>query len=74
MQLQLQSAIVSRLLRFPEDGMGYQIVDLVLVDGRVIPNVTVLNGEIANLPESLRGIRASEIADVRPANSKAARR
>ena len=69
MQLQLKSKIVDRLLALPESGMGYQIVDLVLSDGRVIPNVTILNGELATLPDSLRGISSSEIADVRPAET-----
>jgi hypothetical protein len=65
MHLQLKSKIVDRLLALPESGMGYQVVDLVLADGRIIPNVTILNGEIATLPDSLH-ISSSEIADVRP--------
>ena len=69
MHLQLKSKIVDRLLALPESGMGYQVVDLVLSDGRIIPNVTILNGEIATLPDSLR-ISSSEIADVRPAEAK----
>ena len=69
MHLQLKSKIVDRLLALPESGMGYQVVDLVLSDGRIIPNVTILNGETATLPDSLR-ISSSEIADVRPAEAK----
>ena len=53
MQIELRQEMIDRLLALPESGMGYQLVDLVLVDGRVVPAVPVFNCEIVNLPESL---------------------
>ena len=70
MQLELRPETIKRLLALPENGMGYQLVDLVLVDGRVVPSVPIFNCEIANLPDTLGGITASDIADVRLARSK----
>jgi hypothetical protein len=29
-----------------ETGMGYQVVDLILIDGQVVPNVMVFNSEM----------------------------
>jgi len=34
-----------RLTQMPESGMGYQKVDVLLKDGRMIKNVIVLNAE-----------------------------
>lgn len=34
-----------KLSNLPESGMGYQIVDITLKDGRVLGKVPVLNGE-----------------------------
>jgi hypothetical protein len=65
MRLELSQKIIDRLLEMPESGMGYQLVDLVLRDGGIIPNVMVFNSEIANLPDATRGVTASDIADVR---------
>jgi hypothetical protein len=65
MQLQLGPEIIHRLVNMPETGMGYQVVDLILRDGRVVPNVIVFNSEIANLPEEFRDVRPSDVADVR---------
>ncbi|MBX9842127.1 MAG: hypothetical protein K2Z80_10010 [Xanthobacteraceae bacterium] len=65
MQIELRSELVDRLLALPESGMGYQLVDLILTDGRVVPNVKVFNCEIADLPDIFRSLSAADIADVR---------
>jgi hypothetical protein len=65
MQLELRQEMIDRLLALPESGMGYQLVDLVLVDGRIVPSVPVFNCEIAKLPDTFRGITAFDVADVR---------
>lgn len=70
MQIELRKDIISRLLALPENGMGYQIVDLVLADGRIVPNVMIFNCEIADLPESFRDIRPSDVTDVRPVRNQ----
>ena len=74
MQLELTPEIVHRLLKIAETGMGYQVVDLILTDGRILPNVTVFNAEIANLPEEFRGVQSSDVMDVRPSHSRLLRR
>jgi hypothetical protein len=65
MQIELRKNIVNRLLGLPETGMGYQVVDLVLADGRIVPDVKIFNCEIANLPESFRNVSPSDVTDVR---------
>lgn len=70
MQVELRKDIINRLLTLPEDGMGYQLVDLVLADGRIVPNVTIFNCEVANLPDRYQDVGPSDIADVRPSRSK----
>ncbi|MDO8443134.1 MAG: hypothetical protein Q7S81_02680 [bacterium] len=42
MQLELSEKWVSKLLRMPESGMGYQVVDITLKDGSVLKNRTVV--------------------------------
>jgi hypothetical protein len=74
MQIELRQEMVNRLLALPENGMGYQLVDLVLVDGRVVPSVPVFNSGVANLPDSFDGVKTSDIADVRLASSKPTQR
>ena len=69
MQLELRPEIVDRLVSMPENGMGYQVVDLILIDGRVVPNVTIFNAEVANLPEEFRDLRPSDVTDVRMSRS-----
>ncbi|MFA6264750.1 MAG: hypothetical protein WC670_03415 [Pseudolabrys sp.] len=70
MQIELNKSIVNRLLGMPETGMGYQIVDLVLLDGRIVPNVKIFNCEVASLPDSYRNIGPSDVADILIVRSK----
>ena len=65
MQLELRRELIDRLINMPETGMGYQIVDLLLADGRVVPNVTIFNCEVVNLPDAFVNISPSDISDVR---------
>lgn len=51
-----------RLAQMPESGMGYQKVDVVLRNHRVIENVIVLNAEECQSPEDFD---PSDIADVK---------
>ena len=66
MTITLRPSIIDKLGSLPETGMGYQIVDLVLTDGRIIPSVMVFNAEQADVPERFGEITGSLIADVRP--------
>lgn len=62
MRIVLGPALVKKLVGLPESGMGYQIVDLILSDGRKLRNVIVFNSEEVEVPEEL--VRGAEIADV----------
>ena len=46
----------------PETGMGYQKVDLIFKDGRIIKEVYVLNAEDCETKEVFR---VEEIADIK---------
>lgn len=49
-----------------ETGMGFQVVDLVLADGRVLAGVVVLNAELAEIPDSAGSVDPAAILDLRP--------
>ena len=46
-KIKLEKVQIDFLLSFPEKGMGYQVVDLVLKTGEVLKDITILNSEIA---------------------------
>jgi hypothetical protein len=50
-----------RLIHLPESGMGYQRVNIVLKEGKVLKNVTVLNAEECQVSEPFE---PSDIVDV----------
>jgi hypothetical protein len=54
-----------KLKQLPETGMGYQIVDFIKSDGRVISNVTVLNGSEFYMLDEHIGFK--DVIDVRAA-------
>ena len=56
--------LIEQLRRMPESGMGYQVVDVVLNDGRMHPNQTVVNGDTLQAqdiaPEDIRCLYLSK--------------
>lgn len=69
-QIALPERFAAILQAWPEDGMGYQIVDVVFKDGRVLERAVVLNGEILEVGERIDPLA---IADLRkPRRTKAA--
>ena len=50
-KLKLRDKHIELLSRLPEQGMGYQIVDLVLRDGNLLKNRIVLNATHLKLQE-----------------------
>ncbi len=54
---------INKLVSLPESGMGYQIVDIVLKDQRVISKVVILNAEIVMLP-GYENITENDIAEI----------
>jgi hypothetical protein len=61
-QVMLPERISSVLREWPEDGMGYQLVDLILKNGRIIKGQVVLDSSLwstdmdveSNMVESVR--------------------
>ena len=62
MRIKLEPRFVNRLLEQPESGIGYQRVDIRLVDGRELKDVVVFNAEEAEVPDEFAH---AKIADVR---------
>ncbi|MBA3519804.1 MAG: hypothetical protein H0T75_19680 [Rhizobiales bacterium] len=65
MRITLREPLIKKLVALPETGMGFQFVDLMLGDGRVVPNVVVLNAEVADIPDGVESVQESDIVDVR---------
>ena len=42
-KIELPNKLISELRKLPETGMGYQLVDLKLNDGRTLKKIVVLN-------------------------------
>jgi len=53
-----------RLVRLPEFGMGYQIVDITLKDTRIIKKVIVCNAESVYLPAGYENIYEKDIVKI----------
>ena len=62
MRIRLEPRWTKRLLELPESGMGYQRVDIQLVDGRELKDVVVFNAEEIEVPEEFA---RAQIKDVR---------
>ena len=72
MQVTVAQRLVEKLAHLPEQGMGYQLVDLRLRDGRWLTRVVVTNGEFAEIPGDRR-LSGDEVVDVRPSPARRAR-
>ena len=62
MRIRLEPRWTKRLLELPESGMGYQRVDIRLVDGRELKDVVVFNAEEIEVPDEFA---RTQIKDVR---------
>ena len=71
MLVHLRAELDRKLEGLPESGMGYQVVDLILSDGRKLRNVVVFNAEEAQVAENLLG--DAEISDVEQSSRLAGR-
>ena len=70
MKLKLTKYWTEQLLKYPETGMGYQRVDIVLKTGKVIKDIVVLNAEDLLLPDPYENLRVEEIKDLVIINKK----
>ena len=62
MRIRLEPRWTKRLLELSESGMGYQRVDIRLVDGRELKDVVVFNAEEIEVPDEFA---RAQIKDVR---------
>jgi hypothetical protein len=51
--LKLSDAFVNMLINFPETGMGYQIVKVILKNGNVLHEQKVINSSVLMLEENI---------------------
>ena len=63
MTITLSQQWIDKLVRLPESGMGYQVVDVRLRDGRILTGVLVQNAELLSLPEGVVFVN-EDIADI----------
>jgi hypothetical protein len=61
MRIKLERRFVEQLAELPESGMGYQRVDLRLVDGRQLTGVLVFNAEEADVPDEFATAKIAEV-------------
>jgi len=45
----LPDKFIAQLVQMPETGMGYQIVDIVLTNGKVLKNIIIFNSSILEI-------------------------
>ncbi|MEK7627063.1 MAG: hypothetical protein AAB397_00575 [Patescibacteria group bacterium] len=57
-----------RLIGLPESGMGYQIIDITLKDGRIIKGVLVCGAENIYLPTGYENICEKDIVKIEMSN------
>lgn len=62
MRMPLTTRWIDKLVSLPETGAGYQIVDLVLRDGRRLQRVMVFNAEEAEITDLT--VRTGDIVDI----------
>jgi hypothetical protein len=62
MTLHLTPSQIDKLVSLPETGMGYQRVDLVLRDGRVLRDIMVFNAEEAQVDDGQ--LTGNDVVDV----------
>ncbi len=61
--LQLPDKWINYLLNLPETGMGYQVVNVVLKNGKVLHKKKVINSSILILPQNEK-IKKEEIVKI----------
>lgn len=51
-KITLPDNLIAKLMKLPEQGMGYQIVDIILANGQELNNKFVFNSSILELEEN----------------------
>lgn len=64
MKLKLNENWTKKLLKYPESGMGYQKVNVMLKSDQVIKDVIVLNAEDLVIPDQYANLTIDDISDL----------
>jgi hypothetical protein len=59
-------SLIKQIVAFPEDGMGYTLVDFTLFDGRVAEQVLVCNSELVCFYDGMKVFSESDIRSIAP--------
>lgn len=59
---------MKKLISLPESGMGYQVADITLKDGRIIKRLTVWNCKDVFLPPGYEKVCEKDISDIQISN------
>lgn len=62
MRLKLAKRWTEKLKALPESGMGYQLVDVVMKDGRRLQSAVALNAEWLEVPDEFGRAEVIEIS------------
>jgi hypothetical protein len=54
-----------KLMKLPESGMGYQLVDIYLKNGHIMKKIVVVDSEIICLPEGFEDTHESDITEIK---------
>ena len=65
MRLYLTERWTNHLCSLPESGMGYQVVNVFLRNGREVRDIIVFNGREVEWPEEQLPIEPDDIVDIR---------
>lgn len=61
--LQLPNKWIRQLINLPETGMGYQLVKVILKNGKELPNYKVINGSMLMLEKDEK-LTSNDIAAI----------
>ncbi len=62
--VQLHQRWIETLVQYPEQGMGFQLVDVALENGDIVQGVRVYNSEQLDWPENLAPISSEDIVEI----------
>lgn len=56
--------LIAQIVSFPEHGMGYSLVDVILKDGILMEQVLICNGDVVCFYDNMRQFSEDEIGSV----------
>jgi hypothetical protein len=62
MQITLPNDVAATLAQMPENGMGYQVVDITFDDGTIAQEAVVFNASLAEVPDVCVGKAVRSVA------------